>query len=103
MICCDIHLNKQEWIDLIKNSLLKIYEKKTGELLIKKLYNFLINGRNIKISNMDIDSNIIYPKVKFINKYYNEIIIPNVPYFQNIQTIDKKLCEDVDDVFLEIC
>jgi hypothetical protein len=94
-----VNLNENEWINFIKNNIIKINSKPIGNLLIKKLYNFLINHKSITFLNFDKDSIIVYPKIKFIDDNNIFIIIPNTPYFQEIETIDYRLCEDVDDVF----
>ena len=97
----EIHLNKDEWILWIKNNIIKINSKFYGNILIEKLNDFIVyKNCRIKFYNRDPNSNSIYPKIKFIDNKNVIIIIPNVPYFNDIETINKQLCEDTDDQYL---
>ena len=91
------HLNKNEWIEMIKLFLVKLAEKPIGRLLSEKLITFVESGYIIRIQNHDFPNDrTVYPKIKFISDYEVLIVIPSIPYFTEIQTIDASLLSDIN-------
>jgi len=97
-----IHLNESEWKKMIKIFCDKLKNKFIGSLLINKLMEFLLKGYNIIISNNDYSvSQVIYPKIRLINRTTVLIVIPSVPYFTLIDTVSKDLCSNIDELFIK--
>ena len=86
-----ICLNQQEWLNMIDIFINKMKTKYTTLVLINKLYEFINKGYKVTISNNDLEySSIIYPKVRFIDKFSVLVVIPSVPYFTTVDTISVK-------------
>jgi hypothetical protein len=85
-----LHLNEEEWKEMIRLFCIRLEEKPTSNILINKLHEFMRRGYKIILSNYDreTDHYNIYPKVKYVNEKLIIIIIPNLPYFVNIEIID---------------
>lgn len=92
-----VHLEKNEWIEMIKLFLVKLAEKPVGKLLSEKLISFIDSGYVIKIQNHDFPQDrTVYPKIKFISNIEVLIVIPSIPYFTEIQTINPLLLSDIN-------
>ena len=97
-----INLDSTEWTNMICLFLNKLAEKPVGKLLSDKLIEFINSGYKITIKNCDFPHNVtIYPKIKFIDKQNILIVIPSVPYFTSIDTIDTSLCKDINNSFFK--
>ena len=84
-----IHLNKYEWISMLKQFLKRLLEIPTGNVLLTKINEYLCEGYKITITNRDILTSYIYPKIKYLSKREILIVFPNVPYFIETQVINK--------------
>lgn len=83
-----IYLNENEWTEMIKLFIQKLYEKPISRILVNKLEYFISLGYKILISNIDPSDQTIYPKFKCIDLSSVLIVIPNVPYFISVQVSD---------------
>ena len=97
-----IHLESDEWIHMIKQFLDKLAEKSVGKMLTDKILTFIRSGYKVHIQNCDFPyNNTVYPKIRYINSRTVLIVVPSIPYFTTIDTIEPGLCEDVDDKFFK--
>lgn len=82
-----LHLTELEWKEMILHNLMKLEIKQKGYYLINELLKYLRTDYIINISNKDTRYfSTIYPKVIYNNPKNVTIIIPNVPYFVNVET-----------------
>lgn len=89
------YLSEKEWIDMVNLFLNKLAEKPVGNCLITKLEEFIIRGYSVIISNNDFPHNItVFPKIRYIDRNSVIIVIPSVPYFTTVDTIEHDLCSD---------
>jgi hypothetical protein len=87
-----IHLEENEWKKMIQTNLEKINSKPIGIILLERLKVFMDSGYMITISNVDPKSDsVIYPKIKYESYKSVLIVIPNVPYFINVETKDNNM------------
>ena len=85
-----LHLNEIEWKNMIKSFLVRLTSKSHGNVITRKLINFISNGYNITIANLDPEyCQTIYPKIKYIDSRNVMIVYPNVAYFTEIEVEDK--------------
>jgi len=95
-----VNLNSTEWTSMIKLFIDKLAEKPIGEMLSDKLIGFIKRGYSITIQNHDFKENItVYPKIRYIGNSSVLIVIPSIPYFTTIYTVESGICEDVPDRF----
>lgn len=95
-----INLSEQEWTRMVKLFIDKLAEKPIGKCLTDKLLRFIRTGYQIKIQNHDFPHNrTVFPKIRYVNHRTVLIVVPSIPYFTTIDTVESELCEDVDDKF----
>jgi len=94
-----IHLKEDEWRMMIRNFCIKLAEKPIGKILLNKLTEFISNRCHIKIANYDteIESSYVYPKIRYIGPKHVLIVIPSVPYFVNVDVLNKSVLQLSDD------
>lgn len=87
-----LHLEENEWKNMIKSFLAKLTLKPYGNIITKKLINFISNGYNITVANVDPEYCLtIYPKIKYIDSQNVMIVYPNVAYFTEIEVENKTI------------
>lgn len=95
-----VNLDSKEWTQMIKLFIDKLAEKPIGKILSDKLLTYIKRGYSIIIQNHDFPENrTVFPKIKYIGSNRVLIVIPSVPYFTTIDTVEPGLCEDVPDKF----
>ena len=95
-----VNLEAHEWTQMIKLFIDKLAEKPVGRILSEKLIGYIHQGYSITIQNHDFPENrTVFPKIRYIGARAVLIVIPSVPYFTSIETVDPDLCEDVQDKF----
>jgi hypothetical protein len=95
-----VTLDSNEWTRMVKLFIDKLAEKPIGKMLSDKLLAYIARGYSITIQNHDFpDNRTVFPKIKYIGKNKVLIVIPSVPYFTTIDTVESGLCEDVPDKF----
>jgi hypothetical protein len=94
-----INLTEEEWMFRIKSFCIQLYEKPIGNLLINKMTEFINRGYQIVITNKDIvyGSSYIYPKIRYDGERKVIITMPSVPYFVEVEVINMKKIEHIDD------
>lgn len=94
-----IHLDQDEWTLMIMTFCLELAEKPTGRLLLDKLVDFMKCGYKIVVANSDDmrGSLYIYPKIRYLNSTSVLVIIPSVPYFINVEVVDSRKIEGIED------
>jgi hypothetical protein len=90
-----LHLDQTRWEYMINKFINKLSSKHYGNLLITRLNNFISENYKIIITNINQNSNIIYPKIK-INYKTVIITIPSVPYFINVDVIDNTILDNIN-------
>jgi hypothetical protein len=80
-----LHLNEDEWKEMITTHLDKIQSKPVGKLLLDRLNHYIKIGYTLEFTNAMSDS-CIYPKTIFKNPIHITVVIPNVPYFVSVHT-----------------
>jgi len=86
---------------MIDKFITNIQTKTIGNKLWKRLIYHLDNGKKLKITTRDDYNRIIFPKTRYVNSNSVIIVIPNINYFGNIETIDRSLFEGID--FKKVC
>ena len=95
-----VNLDSSEWIRMIKLFIDKLAEKPIGRMLTDKLLGYIARGYSITIQNHDFPENrTVFPKIKFTSSSTVLIVIPSIPYFTTIDTVESGLCDDVPDKF----
>lgn len=90
-----LYLDKDEWHTMIDKFITNIQSKPVGKKLWNRLMYHLDGGKNLKITTKDDFSRIIFPKTRYINSNSVLIVIPNINYFTDIETIDRELFDGI--------
>tara|TARA_B100000524_G_scaffold336390_1_gene226279 strand:- start:1389 stop:2066 length:678 start_codon:yes stop_codon:yes gene_type:complete len=94
-------LSEKEWKHNIKCYLNKIKSTKVGNLLIEKLNYFIKEkGQTIEIINYSQTKSFQYPHY-YSNKNYHMIVIPDTPYFIEVEVLNKELVENIDFIIFK--
>ena len=94
-------LSEKEWKHNIKCYLNKIKSTKVGNLLIEKLNYFIKEkGQTIEIINYSQIKSFQYPHY-YSNKNYHMIVIPDTPYFIEVEVLNKELVKDIDFIIFK--
>ena len=94
-------LSEKEWKHNIKCYLNKIKSTKVGNLLIEKLNYFIKEkGQTIEIINYSQTKSFQYPHY-YSNKNYHMIVIPDTPYFIEVEVLNKELVKDIDFIIFK--
>jgi hypothetical protein len=83
-----LYLNEDEWILMINNFVDSLRTKIYGRKLIERLEYYLSKGYTFECVNKDSHGYIIFPKSRYISDTHALIVIPSIPYFINIDTIN---------------
>ena len=95
-----INLDANEWSCMVKLFIDKLAEKPIGRILSDKLIGYITRGYSITIQNHDFPENItVFPKIRYTGSRTVLIVVPSIPYFTSIDTVESGLCEDVPDKF----
>jgi hypothetical protein len=86
-------LEKEEWHNMIDKFITNIQSKPIGKKLWNRLIYHLDCGKKLMITTKDDYNRIIFPKTRYVNTNSVLIVIPNINYFGDIETIDKDLFE----------
>jgi hypothetical protein len=89
-------LDKDEWHTMIDKFITNIQSKPLGKKLWQRLMYHLDSGKKLWITTKDDYNRIIFPKTRYINSTNVLIVIPNINYFGNIETIDRSLFDGID-------
>lgn len=88
-------LNKDEWKDIIENSLRRIISTEVGSVIIDKCNYFCNKGFKIEITNYSSSKSIQYPHYYYQGNL-NYIVIPDTPYFIEVPVLKNDLVKDID-------
>lgn len=95
-----VNLSSEEWTQMVRQFVDKLAEKPVGGTLVTNLIRFIESGYKILIQNHDYPtSRTVFPKIRYVNKKTVLIVVPSVPYFTTVETVDPELCKDVQDKF----
>ena len=94
-------LSEKEWKHNIKYCLNKIQSTKVGNLLIEQLNYFIKErGQTIEIINYSNIKSFQYPHY-YTNENFHTIVIPDTPYFIEVEVLNKELVIDIDFIIFK--
>ena len=94
-------LSEKEWKYNIKYCLNKIQSTKVGNLLIEQLNYFIKErGQTIEIINYSNIKSFQYPHY-YTNENFHTIVIPDTPYFIEVEVLNKELVIDIDFIIFK--
>ena len=82
--------------NVINTCLRRIVSTKVGKLLINQINKHISYGSKVIINNYAVHNNFQYPHSKYSRNVCN-IIIPDTPYFVQVQVFNEKLIEGFED------
>jgi hypothetical protein len=81
---------------MINKFITNIQAKPIGKKLWNRLMYHLDSGKKLNITTKDDINRIIFPKTRYINSNSVMIVIPNINYFSDIETIDRELFKEIN-------
>lgn len=87
---------KSEWEYVIITALRRIKSTSVGSLLISEINKYIRLGHTVSILNYSPDKSFQYPHYNF-NNYNNIIVIPDTPYFIEVEVFNQELIEGIED------